>query len=60
MNEARIIRLINFITDYETKPNGWLKDLMEEIIPDYAREIAIYFEMKNTKRKLDRKLKITI
>ena len=48
MNEARIIRLINFITDYETKPNGWLKDLMEEIIPDYAREIAIYFEMKNT------------
>ena len=60
MNEARIKQLINFISDYEAKPEGFLKEIMTDFIPDYAREISIYFEMMNTKRKLDRHFEITI
>ena len=60
MNEARIKHLINFISDYETKPEGFLKEIMADFIPAYAREISIYFEMMNTKRKLDRHFEITI
>jgi hypothetical protein len=60
MNEARIKQLIYFISDYETKPEGFLKECMENVIPEYAREISIYFQIINTKRTLDKHFRIMI
>ena len=59
MNSHNIQIKMEHIGSYNDRPDGFIKDITAELIPEYAREIAIYFEQQNLKRKMDRTLGIT-
>jgi len=50
---------MDHIGSYSDMPDDFVKDFTAELIPQYARDIAIYFEHQNLNRELDRVLNIS-
>ncbi len=49
---------MDHIGTHNQYPEGFMKDFIAELIPQYARDVAVYFEQLNLKRKMDRVLNI--
>ena len=44
---------MDHIGSYSDMPDDFVKDFTAELIPQYARDVAIYFEHQNLNRKLE-------
>jgi len=50
---------MDHIGSYNDIPDDFVKDFTAELIPQYARDVANYFEHQNLNKKLDRVLNIS-